>query len=101
VRRGPRSTTEANPAQLTRREFEVLQLVTEGHRNGDIAERLVLSSKTVDHHVSAILRKLGVRNRGEATATAHRLGIAPTYRTPSTMSPRPTRSTITGSLSSR
>jgi DNA-binding CsgD family transcriptional regulator len=100
-RRGPRSTTKANPAQLTRREFEVLQLVSEGHRNGDIAERLVVSRKTIDHHVSAILRKLGVRNRGEATATAHRLGIVSVYGTPSTASPRTTSSTTTASLSSR
>jgi DNA-binding NarL/FixJ family response regulator len=54
----------------------VLELVGEGLRNADIAERLLLSKKTVAHHVSAILRKLGVRTRGEASAAAQRIGIA-------------------------
>jgi DNA-binding NarL/FixJ family response regulator len=44
-------------------------------RNVDIADRLVLSTRTVDHHVSAILRKLGVGTRGEAAAEAARLGL--------------------------
>jgi DNA-binding CsgD family transcriptional regulator len=74
--RGPRPSTEQNPAGLTAREVEVLGLVAEGLRNADIAERLFLSEKTVGHHVSAILRKLDVRTRGEAGAEAHRLGIA-------------------------
>ena len=74
--RGPRATTRENPAGLTAREVEVLELVGEGLRNADIAERLFLSEKTVGHHVSAILRKLGVRTRGEASAEARRLGIA-------------------------
>ena len=54
----------------------MLELVADGLRNGEIAERLVLSERTVDHHVSAILRKLGVRTRGEAGANAIRLGLA-------------------------
>jgi DNA-binding CsgD family transcriptional regulator/tetratricopeptide (TPR) repeat protein len=74
--RGPRATTRANPAGLTAREIEVLELVAQGLRNAEIAERLFLSEKTVGHHVSAILRKLGVRTRGEASAEAQRLGIA-------------------------
>jgi DNA-binding CsgD family transcriptional regulator/tetratricopeptide (TPR) repeat protein len=73
--RGPRQKTRANPAGLTARELEVLRLLAEGLRNAQIAERLVLSEKTVDHHVSAILRKLDVRSRGEATAAAGRLGL--------------------------
>jgi DNA-binding CsgD family transcriptional regulator/tetratricopeptide (TPR) repeat protein len=74
--RGPRATTRDNPAGLTAREVEVLMLVGEGLRNADIAARLFVSEKTVGHHVSAILRKLGVRTRGEASAEAQRLGIA-------------------------
>ena len=76
LRRGPRSRTRANPAGLTARELEVLPLLAEGLRNAEIAERLVVSQKTVDHHVSAILRKLGVHTRGEAAAAASRLGLA-------------------------
>jgi DNA-binding CsgD family transcriptional regulator len=68
VPRGPRARTRANPANLTPREMEILALVAEGSRNGDIAERLFLSQKTVAHHVSAILRKLDVKTRGEAGA---------------------------------
>ena len=76
VPRGKRPATRANPAELTRREVEVLTLVVEGLRNGEIAARLFLSPKTVDHHVSAILGKLGVNNRVQAVAEATRLGIA-------------------------
>ncbi len=75
VPRGPQTTTRANPANLTRRELEVLELVTHGLRNADIAERLVVADRTVDHHVSAILRKLDVSSRAEATFEAARRGI--------------------------
>jgi DNA-binding CsgD family transcriptional regulator len=75
LRRGPRSTTKASPAGLTARELEVLALVAEGLRNSDIAKRLFLSEKTVDHHVSAILRKLDVSTRGQASVEAVRLGL--------------------------
>ena len=57
------------------RELEVLALVAEGLRNAGIAERLFLSSRTIDHHVSSILRKLGVRTRGQAVAEASRLNL--------------------------
>jgi DNA-binding CsgD family transcriptional regulator/tetratricopeptide (TPR) repeat protein len=73
--RGPRARTRGNPANLTPRELEILALVAEGWRNGDIAERLFLSQKTVSHHVSAILHKLDVRTRGEAGAAYLRLDI--------------------------
>ncbi|HEY7009336.1 MAG TPA: AAA family ATPase [Jatrophihabitantaceae bacterium] len=78
--RGPRPATRDNPAGLTRRELDVLALLAQGLPNQQIAERLFLSSKTVDHHVSAILRKLGTRNRGEAGVEAVRLGLVPQHR---------------------
>lgn len=75
VPRGPRPSTRGNPANLTTRELDVLGLLAEGLRNSEIADRLVVSRRTVDHHVSAILRKLGARTRGEAVAEASRLGL--------------------------
>ena len=75
VPRGPRAATRANPAALTGREVEVLRLVAAGLRNADVARELVLSRRTVDHHVSAILRKLRVQTRAEAAAEASRLGL--------------------------
>lgn len=66
--KGPRRATRENPAGLTARELEILDLLSEGLRNADIATKLVVSEKTVDHHVSAVLRKLGVRSRAAAVA---------------------------------
>jgi DNA-binding NarL/FixJ family response regulator len=68
--RRPRRATAANPAGLTARELEVLALLGGDLRNADIAARLHIAEKTVDHHVSAILAKLGVRSRREAAQVA-------------------------------
>ena len=70
--RGPRPATRANPGGLTTREVEVLGLLEEGLTNAEIAARLVISEKTVGHHVSAILGKLGVRSRYDAAKLAAR-----------------------------
>jgi DNA-binding CsgD family transcriptional regulator len=75
VPRGPRRSTRRNAALLTSRELDVLRHVSDGLRNGDIAQRLFVSPRTVDHHVSSILRKLNVTSRGAATAEASRRGL--------------------------
>jgi DNA-binding NarL/FixJ family response regulator len=64
-----------NGANLSPRQMEVLALLANGLGNGEIAERLVLSERTVEHHVAAILRGLGVRTRTEAAADAVRRGL--------------------------
>jgi predicted ATPase/DNA-binding CsgD family transcriptional regulator len=60
---------------LTPREHEVLTLVADGRTNRQIAETLYITDKTVGVHVTHILAKLQVTNRGEAAAIAHRLGL--------------------------
>jgi DNA-binding NarL/FixJ family response regulator len=77
VPRGPIRATAANPAGLTGRQVEVLGLLAEGLSDAEIAARLSLSTKTVSHHVSAVLAKLGVTSRHRAVAAARRLGVAP------------------------
>jgi DNA-binding CsgD family transcriptional regulator len=68
--RGPRRSTRAHPAGLTRREQEVLDSLADGATNREIAATLHLSERTVAHHVSAILRKLGVSTRVAAARWA-------------------------------
>jgi DNA-binding CsgD family transcriptional regulator/tetratricopeptide (TPR) repeat protein len=76
VERGPHRRTRENPAGLTPREMEVLEVLAQGLRNADIAAELCVSERTVDHHVSAILGKLGADNRVQAVNKAAELGIA-------------------------
>jgi DNA-binding CsgD family transcriptional regulator len=75
VPRGPQPATRANPAGLTGRQTEILRLLARGLTNAEIAARLVVSVRTVDHHVSAVLQKLGVTTRRDAVAAAARLGL--------------------------
>jgi DNA-binding CsgD family transcriptional regulator len=75
VPRGPLDSTRENPHGLTERELDVLAMLATGASNRRIAEALTISTKTVDHHVSHVLRKLGVRNRAEAAVVADRLGL--------------------------
>ena len=69
------SSTRSNPGGLTDRQLEVLQLMVAGLTNSEIARRLVLSPKTVEHHVGAVLAKLGATSRVEAAEAARRLGV--------------------------
>jgi DNA-binding CsgD family transcriptional regulator/tetratricopeptide (TPR) repeat protein len=68
IPRGKRASTRRNPFGLTRREAEILALLSQGLRTSLIAKRLFLAPKTIEHHVSAILAKLGVASRAEAVA---------------------------------
>jgi DNA-binding NarL/FixJ family response regulator len=72
---GPRSATRTHRLGLTSREQEVLALVAAGLPNGDISRRLFISQRTVDHHVSALLAKMGVASRSAAAREAARLGL--------------------------
>jgi DNA-binding NarL/FixJ family response regulator len=75
IARGPNRSTINNPAQLTSRQLEILELLAEGLTNAEIASRIYITPKTVEHHVSAILAKLGVQSRKQATAEAIGLGV--------------------------
>src|SRR5262249_9626832 len=75
VPRGPREATRANPLGLTSKEMQILQLLARGCTNAQLAQQLHRSTKTIDHHVGAILEKLGVHSRTEAVAAAFARGI--------------------------
>ncbi|MFJ4835891.1 AAA family ATPase [Streptomyces sp. NPDC088747] len=77
IPRGPLAATRDNPAGLTERQLQVMGLVAQGMTNTEIADRLVVSVRTVDNHVSAVLDKLGVRSRRQAAARAVQLGMLP------------------------
>jgi DNA-binding CsgD family transcriptional regulator/tetratricopeptide (TPR) repeat protein len=75
IPRGPRPSTRAAPAGLTAREQEILVLVTEGLADREISQRLFISERTVQHHVSAVLSKIGVSSRAAAAREATRIGL--------------------------
>jgi DNA-binding CsgD family transcriptional regulator len=75
VPRGPQAATRGNPAGLTARQVDVLRLLVQGLTNAEIGEELVLSTRTVDHHVAAILAKLEARNRRDAARRGAALGL--------------------------
>jgi DNA-binding CsgD family transcriptional regulator/tetratricopeptide (TPR) repeat protein len=75
VPQGRRRATRENPAGLTARQLEVLALLADGLSNARIAERLFLSTRTAEHHVAAVLGKLGAATRQEAGRRAEELGI--------------------------
>jgi DNA-binding CsgD family transcriptional regulator len=75
IPRGPRAATRAAPAGLTAREQEVLALISAGLANREISQRLFISERTVQHHVSAVLAKIGVPSRTAAAREAARIGI--------------------------
>jgi DNA-binding NarL/FixJ family response regulator len=69
-------TPEDADRRLTRREFEILQLVAEGHSNAEIARTLWLAEQTVKFHLSNVYRKIGVQNRTAAARWAELNGVA-------------------------
>ncbi len=71
----PRVSTRSNPGGLTNRQLDVAKLVARGFTNAEIAARLFISPKTADHHVSAVLTKLGVANRRVVVVQADELGL--------------------------
>ena len=75
IPRGPRASTRTNVAGLTAREAQILALVAEGRANAEIAARLSRSTRTVEHHIAAILGKLAVGTRQEAVDAARRRGL--------------------------
>jgi DNA-binding CsgD family transcriptional regulator/tetratricopeptide (TPR) repeat protein len=75
IPRGPRDETRVNPAGLTARQVDVLRLLSQGCTNAQIASQLVVSVRTVDSHVAAVLGKLGAASRHEAAACAAELGV--------------------------
>jgi DNA-binding CsgD family transcriptional regulator/tetratricopeptide (TPR) repeat protein len=75
IPRGPIAVTRANAAGLTRRQVQVLGLLDEGLSNTEIAARLCISAKTVEHHVAAIMARLDAPTRQKAAAAARHLGL--------------------------
>ena len=76
VPRGPYRAARSNAARLTERQLQVLGLVAQGQTNAEIAAELVVSLRTAEHHVAAVLAKLGAPSRREAGRRANELGVA-------------------------
>ena len=76
-KRGPYAHSRQHPRGLTRREQQVLEHLARGRSNLDIASQTGTSLRTVEHHVSAVLRKLGVEDRQRAVARARKEGLVP------------------------
>ena len=72
----PTDTTRANPGGLTNRQLEVARLLARGLTNSEIATEVYISTKTAEHHVSAVLTKLGLPNRRAVVQAAVELGLA-------------------------
>ena len=77
VPHGPREATRANPAGLTARQLEVLALLVEGLTNAEIAERLVVSPRTAEHHVAAVLHEARRDDAARCRAAGLRAGSSP------------------------
>jgi predicted ATPase/DNA-binding CsgD family transcriptional regulator len=75
IPKGLRKSTRNNPACLTNRQIDVLNLLKEGLQNTEIARKLFISTKTVSHHISAILSQFEVNSRAKAVAEAKKKGI--------------------------
>jgi len=75
IPRGVRKSTKSNPANLTDRELDIIQLLKDGLQNKEIAAKLFISPKTVDHHISSIFFKLDVNSRAKAVQEASRLEV--------------------------
>jgi DNA-binding CsgD family transcriptional regulator/tetratricopeptide (TPR) repeat protein len=75
IPRGPNESTRSNPAQLTNRQIDILVLLKEGLQSAEIANKLFISPKTVDNHISAILSQFDVKSRAKAVVEARKMGI--------------------------
>ena len=80
VTAGPRTARRTSPLGLTERQSDVLALLAEGLTDAEIADRLVVSERTVNHHVSAVLQALGARSRREAVSIARTRGALAAHR---------------------
>jgi DNA-binding NarL/FixJ family response regulator len=71
IPKGPHQSTKENPAGLTGRQMEILNLVAKGLSNSEIGNKLYISERTVENHISGIFTKLNIHSRTEAAAFLH------------------------------